>query len=263
MVLRTIVFLIVFSISSISFAQENISPRSLFISPTGGRIEYKEEKRAREGVKSQVHRKEETPKTKATKEQYLGMEVQVLVPTEMGLRPIDHKSHVFSTGDRFKVQIFYNSPGVVEFYNENPEGKITYLGQWIVEQAFSGTVLPKDGWFWFKDKKGKDKLIIYFYPCQPQDKKVVERVYSMYSRDIGVIRDKSLSKLKLDENVYTSLPICSISESEKKREDYASASRNIIYVEEKTTRKTYYFASLEDYKANNKPVVAVLEFIHQ
>ncbi|MDW8434296.1 MAG: hypothetical protein RMK35_05775 [Aquificaceae bacterium] len=233
------------------------------MSPAGSRIEYKEEKKVREEVKPQVHRREETTKTKVARKQYLGMEVQVLVPSGMGLRPVDHKNHIFRTGDRFKVQVFYNSPGVVEFYNENPEGKVTYLGRWVVEQAFSGTVLPKDGWFSFKDKKGRDKLIVYFYPCQPYDKKVVEEIYTAYSRDIGVVKDNSLSKLNIDENVYASLPMCNFSESGRMKEDYVSASRNIVYMEEKTTRKTYYFVSLEDYKANNKPVIAVLEFIHR
>lgn len=266
--MRRVVFMlaVLHSFSLQGLSQETASPRNLFMSPAGSKIEYREDDKKEKDI-TKVQQKEKTNKSTAietTRKEYLGMEVQVLIPAGIGLRPIDYKRHVFKTGDRFKVQIFYNSPGIVEFENENPEGKVSYLGRWIVESAFSGSLLPRDGWFSFDAKKGRERLIIYFYPCQPYDKKLVEETKTAYSRDIAFVKDKNIDEqVTIKENIYSSLPLCDFSEKKRSRDEYVSMSRDIVYKEEKTTKAFYYLAPYERYKEDKKPIIAILEFTHR
>ncbi|MGB9874205.1 MAG: hypothetical protein ACPLRS_04470, partial [Hydrogenobacter sp.] len=187
----------------LSFAKEDQSPepRSLFMSTAGSTVQYQDEeaKNNETNKKKTVekhHSKQKAVAQKSPKEPYLGMEVQVLKKVSDRLVPVDPKRTIFREGDAFKVQVLYNSPGVVEFYNINPAGETRFLGRWIIEKPFVGTLIPAEGWFKFKGKeKGKDKLVVQFTPCIPNDSKVVQEVNSAYSRSIALVEENQVKSV--------------------------------------------------------------------
>lgn len=246
-------------ISAISFAEPNA--RSLFMSTAGSMVEVKDEKPQKKQTVSTTSNKK--AKKEEVQDVYMGMQVAVYLKGENNLVPVNHRKYVFRTGQEFKVQVMYNTPGVVEFYNINSRGQKNYLGRWLVEKPFEGTLLPKDAFFKFEGEKGKEKLLILFYPCQPHDKKVVEEIM-VASRDIAVVKDESYKEVSLRDNI--NLPMCNFEDMEKRRDKdnvvTQAASRNIVVMEERTTRRVYYLVNSKDYK-QGEPIVAVLELEHR
>ncbi|MGC8852866.1 MAG: hypothetical protein ACP5P0_04610, partial [Hydrogenobacter sp.] len=246
-----------------------LEPRNLFMSTAGSTVQYQDKEAKNNETETKVSKKKTVAKNysrhkavaqRFPKEPYLGMEVQVLKKVSDRLVPVDPKRTIFREGDVFKVQVLYNSPGVVEFYNINPAGETIFLGRWIVEKPFVGTLIPAEGWFKFEGKeKGKDKLVVQFTPCIPNDSKVVQEVNSAYSRSIALVEE---DQVKL-ANFSADVPVCSTDFKEKAitQEDIKYAnSRSIIVMEETYTKKAYYFVPQSAYKQEGKPIVSVIEF---
>lgn len=238
-------------LASFTFAQEGeVSPRTLFMSTAGSQVIASKKKEA------------QSDKTKLAKAPvYLGMNVQVYVPTANGMRPVNPLSHIFKTGDTFKVMAIYNTTGVVEFINIDPLGQVSYLGSWVIDKPFSGTMLPKEGWFRFTGTKGNEKLVVRFFPCQVYDKKVVEEFNSSSSRAIQVVPDAvQVGQVSLPE-----LPICNYEQFQKRSVNANDVvnSRGIIVSEEKSEKKLYYLTSYKNYVSSNEPIVAVLNLRHR
>lgn len=262
-------------LSSLVLAQSS-SPRSLFLSTQGSPVHVRDKEDVKAENKASVRKHAKSANNTKTSSQaqsksskiYLGAELQVLVPSGNLMKPINPKTHVFKEGDMFKVQLLYNSPGLVEFVNIDRTGKERYLGKWVVEKSFEGAVLPGDGWFRFEGPKGKDLLLVRFYPCSPNEG-IVREVRNVSSRSIGFVRDEKVGEVKVVQEL-SSLPACT--DLPKKEptgwETYAS-SRSISYVGneivemERKNNKLYHLVSYESYMKNREPIVTVIEFNYE
>lgn len=239
--------------AGVSVAQ---NARSLFMSTAGSEVLYRQEEKV-QGQTKPVARKETH---RVQPRVYYGMSVQVYAERNGRLVPVDPTRYTFRTGDRFKVKVFYNSPGIVEFVNVDPQGRENYLGKWVVEEAFTGTMLPADGYFKFTGTKGRELLIVRFMPCAPRDRKMVEEINMASSRAITVVREAEVKPTSFS----ASLPACGeMPKMENYREYITASSRGIMVVHEQVEKRTYYFVSQDSYQREGQPITAVLELKHR
>ncbi len=249
------------SLVGLVVAQENISPRNLFMSTAGSEVYMTQEKEQQKGNGKKSPNRENVKKTQEIKPT-LGMYVEVYTIKGGKPIPVDYKNHNFRTGDRFKVKVYYNSPGIVEFINIDPKGKPSYLGRYAVEEPFSGTLLPADGSFIFTDTKGVEKLIVNFYPCRFEDKSKAKEINTVSSRSIALVKDEEYKPASFAVD----LPACNMEDKRPQSvEAYVASSRGITVVEERTERRTYYFVSADNYlnQKSPQPITAVLELRHR
>ncbi len=256
------------SILGLALAQEpsQVNPRVLFKSTAGSEVyieqSQSEEQSPKTTARAKAKTKKESPTAKVSP--HLGMYVEVYSVKEGRNILVDPKRYAFSSGERFKVKVYYNSPGVVEFINVDPNGKVSYLGKYVLEEPFSGTMLPADGSFVFVDTKGKEKLIINFYPCRVDDKNRAREVNTASSRGIALVKDEEYKNTSFKVN----LPTCNIEERQPQQitvDTYVASARGITVVEEVKEKRTYYFMSGDKYVEQDKvqPIIAVLELIHK
>lgn len=254
------------SLFGLVFAQESsqVSPRVLFKSTAGSEVYVENSRSEKQSPKTvtKARTRKETPSAKVSP--HLGMYVEVYAVKGGRNILVDPKRYTFSSGERFKVKVYYNSPGVVEFINVDPNGKVSYLGKYVLEEPFSGTMLPADGSFVFVDTKGKEKLIINFYPCRVDDKNRAREINIASSRGIALVKDEEYKNVSFNLN----LPTCNIQESQPQQitvDTYVASARGITVVEEVKEKRTYYFVSSDKYVEQDKvqPITAVLELIHK
>lgn len=245
--------------AGLSLAQ---SARSLFMSTAGSEVIYREETKTVREVVRKEQKERIRPKETPSPQVYYGLSLQVYAEKNGRLVPVDPRKYTFRTGDRFKVKVLYNSPGIVEFINVDPQGRETHLGRWVVEEAFTGTMLPADGYFKFTDTKGRELLIVRFFPCVPQDRNMVREINTASSRAITVVRDEDIKPVSFN----ASLPACPTSgmPEERNYRDYITASsRGITVVHERVEKRTYYLMSQDSYQREGQPITAVLELKHR
>lgn len=245
------------TLGCLTLAQEH-SARSLFMSTAGSEVIYKQETTVRTEKQTRVKREASTPRPQV----YYGMSLQVYANKNGRLVPVDFRSYTFRTGDRFKVKVTYNSPGIVEFVNIDPEGRENYLGNWVVEEAFTGTMLPAEGSFKFTGTKGRELLIVRFFPCRPEDRDMVREINVSSSRAIQFVRDEDIKPASFGAELSACNPN-RIKRHGGYSEYTTASSRSIMVVHEQVEKRTYYFVSQENYQRGEEPIVAVLEFKHR
>lgn len=247
---------------SVAFSQE-ARPRSLFMSTAQSKVIYKQPEEPGKPKQNSVTKKPTKPtEQEKINEVYYGMRVQIYAEKNGKPIPVNPKTYYFKTGDRFKVKIEYNTPGIVEFINIDPKGKTTYLGSWVVEHAFTGTMLPADGYFKFVGTKGTEKLIVRFFPCNPTDKNKIREINTASSRSIAFVKEEDVQPAEVNLN----LPACNFENMDSKvagipKTVNAVSSREIVFIQEE--KRLYYMISQEDYNKNKEPIYAVLELKHR
>ncbi|MEZ0343758.1 MAG: hypothetical protein ABWJ99_02990 [Caldimicrobium sp.] len=236
-----------------SEAPEKVSSsyaRSLFMSTAGSVIQYDKNKETKKKVSTAKPSMKYASKNNFT----TGMQIQVLrLAGDNILKPVNPYSYVFKEGDKFKVRVRVNLPGVVMFYNVDPKGNENYLGAWPIEKAFSTVEIPYEGSFEFYGVKGEDKLYVIFKPCQvnPEIVSTFEKKTS-YSRSIRLVDSASTQKVQLKEEVHTYLPTCvadinyySEENIKKEKTQFINYSRSIRFVSDEKE-------SLYAFSSNNK-----------
>ncbi len=254
------------SILGLALAQESsqVNPRALFKSTAGSEVYVEQSQSEKQGPKTTARAKTKKEAPTARVSPHLGMYVEVYSVKEGRNILVDPKRYAFSSGERFKVKVYYNTPGVVEFINVDPNGKASYLGKYVLEEPFSGTMLPADGSFVFVDTKGKEKLVINFYPCRVDDRHKAREVNTASSRGIALVKDEEYKNTSFKVN----LPTCNIEEMQPQQitvDTYVASARGITVVEEVKEKRTYYFVSSDKYskQGTTQPITAIIELIHK
>lgn len=242
------------------------SARSLFMS-TAGSLTQVEDKGSTKG-KISMPKKEATSKKRTQVAQNTadswssGLQIQVLRVKgnlqEAKLEPINPNKYIFSEGERFKVRVTVNLPGVIMFYNIDPKGESSYLGAWPIEKAFTSVELPYEGYFEFYGAKGVDKLYVVFKPCLVEStlkSQFMEK--TNYSRSIRLVQTDLTDKVNLKDEVKNALPVCTADLKEytqdsvnRKIYNYATYSRSIRTVYDKTDSSVYAFTSQSQRNTN-------------
>lgn len=271
----------------ISLAAQNsiadgFSPRALFFSPAGATFSENNKPVKKEVVevkkKVYYHYVAKKPiyhsyaeQASYIKDTYAGIQYQVFIKERNGaMIPVNPNRYVFHNGDKFKIRLLYNMPGIAEFIDVNPAGKVTYLGKWVVKHPFSGTEIPGSGWFYFHGRHhGTDKLVINFYPCDTSNINSSQ----VASRSIGFVPPSS----KIDDAsyVYNSLPSCegattSVEQHQQnpgtvvsyiEKDTYTTvASRSISVIDDKGAAPTGYVLEKASYVNKGTPITAVIKF---
>ena len=241
-----------------------VSARALFMTTAGSHITV-DNQEANQSVK-----KEKVTHAKKRRKRYhvftkaeipAGLEVKVYKITSDGYRRVNLRRSVLRDGDEFFVEFRTNLPGFVEVINVTPDKRVNKLGVWKV-QAFQEVRLPPQGNFKLTGRKGREKLMLVFYPCKP--------VKTAFTRDIVIAQ--STPTAKVDSRVEKSLPGCEYDEEgveydlpDKK----VVVSRDIVLTnaEQKTEYSSYEGGSnyyIGKFSANNvKPIVATIEILHK
>ncbi len=252
---------------------DGLSPRALFFSPAGASFNMSNKPAKKEvvEVKKKVYYHTYVEPTSYIKHTYAGIQYQVFVKAKNGaMIPVNPNRYIFHLGDKFKIRLLYNMPGIAEFIDVNPAGKVTYLGKWVVKHPFSGTEIPGRGWFYFHGRHhGTDKLVINFYPCNASNMSGSR----VSSRSIGFV--PSSSKADDASYVYSSLPSCEGANTEVRthqqnpgtvvayaeKDTYESvASRSISVMDDKQTTPTGYVLEKATYIKSGSPITAVIRF---
>lgn len=254
--------LVIFSFGIGNLRAESLA-RSIFMSTAGSVIKESPKKdqtdTRRYSVSSKSSKKDVIVANKGKNQWAFGIQVQVLkVAPNNKLVPINPVRHIFKEGDRFKVRVSVNTPGIIGFYNIDPKGEETFLGAWPIERAFSAVELPYEGAFEFYKTKGDDLLIIAFKPCIVTEDVKRASALSGYSRSIRYVETELSEKLSLDNQVSESLPMCSVQRDlyteerfKEKRSQLISYSRSIRVVSDNVDNSIYAFS------ANSKSANAV------
>lgn len=239
------------------------SARSLFMSTAGSTIQIQEPKATKDQIsrpsqESSSKKRAQVAKKSAMK-WTLGLQTQVLKVSPSGnLEPINPNKYIFREGDKFKVRVTVNSPGIIMFYNIDPKGESTYLGAWPIDKAFTSVELPYDGYFEFYGAKGVDKLYIFFKPCQVQPTlkdQFIEK--TTYSRSIRLVQTELTEKIHIKDEVRDSLPICSNDldeysqtaiQSKISNRNFISYSRSIRTVYDNADNSVYAFHTSQSQK---------------
>lgn len=145
-----------------------------------------------------------------------GLQFQVFLVRDDKEIPVNPARHIFREGDRFKVQITTNTPGIIMVANRDPLGKETFLGSWPIERAFSKVMIPAEGYFEFYGPKGEDLLYVLFIPCKVEENTISAYKNYSVSRSIRVVADETTEKVRMKDDVYTKLPACKISPQEER-----------------------------------------------
>lgn len=224
--------------------------RSLFMSTAGSVVQYDEKKQ----FKKRVSKAKSSTKLASENKFTTGILIQVLRLTgDNTLKPVNPYSYVFKEGDKFKVRVSVNLPGIIMFYNIDPKGKENYLGAWPIEKAFSTAEIPYEGFFEFFGAKGEDKLYVIFKPCKVNSEIIstFEKKTS-YSRSIRLVSSDLTQKVQLKEEVHTYLPPCitdinyySEENIKKEKTQFINYSRSIRFVSDEK-------GSLYAFSSNNK-----------
>lgn len=180
--------------------------RSLFMSTAGSTVQYEEKKEAPKKVSKSKKNTQIAQKTTFSS----GIQIQILRLADGNtLKPVNPYKYVFKEGDKFKVRVSVNLPGVIMFYNIDPAKNESYLGAWPIEKAFSTVELPYEGYFEFYGVKGLDELYIVFKPCRVTNDLVSDfEKKTSYSRSIRVVNSDMTEKVRLREDVMNNLPAC-------------------------------------------------------
>lgn len=245
----------------------NVSARALFMTTAGSLItvENQQTNKSTEAKrKSLTAKKKNTTNTNLTKAEIpAGIEVKVYKIMEGNLEEINLKKSALKSGDEFFVGFRTNLPGFVEVINVTPDKRVNKLGVWQV-QAFQEVKLPPEGNFKLTGIKGKEKLMLIFYPCKPVQTQTAS------TRDIVIAQSAPVAQV--NSYVENSLPSCSY---ENNGVEYnlpnkkVVVSRDIVLTD---TNKLVTYSSYEDgsnyyigkFSANSiKPVVATIEILHK
>lgn len=246
--------------------------RSLFMSTAGSTVQYEEKNEEKKVVSKKVATSKKTTQVSKKDSFASGMQIQILRLTkDNSLKPVNPYSYAFREGEKFKVRVSVNLPGVIMFNNVDPQGKEAFLGAWPIERAFSAVEIPYEGFFEFYGAKGEDKLYIIFKPCRVE-KDLVSNFESRtsYSRSIRVVSSDLEEKVQLKNEVTSSLPACttdlnyySEENIKPKRSQFTSYSRSIRFVSDEEG-SLYAFSSANSQKnmpsrgSGNDFVVSVL-----
>lgn len=249
--LTLVLVIIMFGLNGKTLKAESLA-RSIFMS-TAGSIIKDSSKKDQTDVKhsdraSKSYKKDKIVKSKSDTQWISGMQIQILKVLSSGkLTPVNPMKYVFKEGDRFKVRVTVNTPGLIAFYNIDPKGEETFLGMWPIERAFSAVELPHEGAFEFYKTKGDDLLIIVFKPCIVTDE--VKKVSIGYARSIRYVNTELSEKVILSDKVKDSLPMCSIQRDlyneekfKERREQLISYSRSIRVISDDLDNSIYTFS---------------------
>lgn len=110
--------------------------------------------------------------------------------------PVNPARHIFREGDRFKVQITTNTPGIIMVANRDPLGKETFLGSWPIERAFSKVMIPAEGYFEFYGPKGEDLLYVLFIPARLRKTPLVPTRIIVFQDQLELLLMKQRKKLE-------------------------------------------------------------------
>lgn len=248
-----LIFLIVILNLSIKNLGAESLARSIFMSTAGSVIKESPRKDQTDTKKystfTKSSKKNAVAANKAESQWVSGMQIQILkVSSNNKLTPINPMKHVFREGDKFKVRVTVNTPGLIAFYNIDPKGEETFLGVWPIERAFTAVELPREGFFEFYKTKGDDLLIVAFKPCIVTDDVKRASELSGYGRSIKYVKTELSERVSLDDKVRESLPICSVQTDlyteekfREKREQLISYSRSIRVVSSDSDNSIYAF----------------------
>lgn len=145
-----------------------------------------------------------------------GMQFQVYVFENGKEKLVNPSNYVFKEGDRFRIQIRTNTPGIIMALNTDTLNRETFLGGWPVEKAFSPVLIPAEGYFEFYGPKGDDLLYILFVPCRVEKDLVTSYASYNTARSIRVANDEKVESIKVRDEVYTKLPSCEVKPQEEK-----------------------------------------------
>lgn len=191
--------------------------RAIFMSTAESTIMVSQEEKDKKTTQQSVNK----PKTKqvATKKQTdyaYGMQFQVYVYENGKEKLVNPATYVFREGDRFRIQIRTNTPGIIMALNRDPLNRETFLGGWPIERPFSPILIPAEGYFEFYGPKGDDLLYILFMPCRVEKDLVTSYANYNTARSIRVVSDDRVENIKLRDDVYKNLPSCGIIPQEEK-----------------------------------------------
>lgn len=251
-VLMLFLVMVMFGLNGKTLKAESLA-RSIFMS-TAGSIIKDSSKKDQIDVKysdkaSKSYKKDKIVRGKNDTQWVSGMQIQILKVLSSGkLTPVNPMKYVFREGDRFKVRVTVNTPGLIAFYNIDPRGEETFLGMWPIERAFSAVELPHEGAFEFYKTKGDDLLIIAFKPCIVTDE--VKEALIGYARSIRYVNTELSEKVIISDKVRDSLPMCSFQRDlyneekfKKRKEQLISYSRSIRVISDNLDNSIYTFSS--------------------
>jgi len=250
---------------------ENIANvRALFMSTAGSIIDTSSEK-TKEISKTHVASSKKHSSSKAITKYSIpaGLEVRAVKVLDNGKEiPIDLRKNALKSGEKFVIYFKTNLPGYVQILNITPDKRLNRLGVWQVSE-FTEVKFPPEGEFTLTGVKGKEKLMMVFYPCMPSMD--TEKQVS-YTRDIIVVSQKD-SNLKVDDGISHNLPICFYEKDrivyQKNKNVYTIATRDIVlsskfgrnimsgYEDERN-----YYVSKVNYRKMT-PLIVELEILHK
>jgi len=190
-----------------------------------------------------------------------GLEVKVYKIIGDSYTPVNLKRSTLRSGEEFFVVFRTNLPGFVEVINVTPDKRVNKLGVWEV-QGFQEVKLPPEGNFKLTGTKGKEKLMLVFYPCNP--------VQTALTRDIVVVQSSQTAQVS--SHVKSSLPSCSY---EGNGVQYNLPNKNLVVTRDIVITNTNKWVAYSSYEGesnyyigkfsadNIKPVVATLEILHK
>lgn len=253
-----------------AFSEEAANVRALFMSTAGSIVDTSSEK-SKEAQKTQVKtaKKNSTSKIATKYSIPAGLEVRAVKVLEDGREiPIDLKKNALKSGEKFVIYFRTNLPGYVQIVNVTPDKRLNRLGVWQVPE-FAEVKFPPEGEFTLAGVKGREKLMMVFYPCNPSMNS--ERQVA-YTRDIVVVNNRD-NNLRVSNEISQNLPIC-FYEGEKivyqnYQRIYAVETRDIILSSSSRHNvmssyedgRNYYISRVSNKKIS--PLVVELEILHK
>jgi len=252
-----------------AFSEATANVRALFMSTAGSIVDTSSEK-TKETEKTQLKTAKKKSSSIVTKVSIpAGLEVRAVKVLEDGREiPIDLKRNALKSGEKFIIYFRTNLPGYVQIVNITPDKRLNKLDVWQVPE-FSEVKFPPEGEFTLTGVKGREKLLMVFYPCNPL---ITGERQVDYTRDIVVVNNRD-NNLKVSDEIRQNLPGCFYEGEklvyQKGKRRYFTETRDIIIsssarqslMSSYEDERNYYVSRVSNKKIN--PLVVELEVLHK